>query len=89
MKTLKQEEVDGRGYRDYDHLLRSIAEFIETVYNRQRLHSALRYQSPVEFEEALPLAGISLSGGMGLPPPSPTPPTPAESNYAVPISRVS
>ena len=91
MKTLKQEEVDGRGYRDYDHLLRSIAEFLENVYNGRRLHSALGYQSPVEFEEALSSAGIStgLCGGRVLLPPSPTPPTPAESNYSVPISSVS
>ncbi len=91
MKTLKQEEVDGRGYRDYDHLLRSISEFIETVYNHQRLHSALGYQSPVEFEEALLVAGFStgMSGGMALPLPSPTPPTPALSYNPVPIFPVS
>ena len=36
MKTLKQEEVDGRNYRDADHARSAIGTFIEEVYNRQR-----------------------------------------------------
>jgi putative transposase len=50
MKTLKQEEVDGRTYRDLDHVRAAMSEFLEAVYNRKRLHSALGYRSPVEFE---------------------------------------
>jgi putative transposase len=50
MKTLKAEEVDGQLYRDLDHARTDIGRFIETVYNRQRLHSALGYLSPEEFE---------------------------------------
>jgi transposase InsO family protein len=50
MKTLKVEEVDGSAYRDLDDARSRIGEFIERVYNRQRLHSALRYLSPEEFE---------------------------------------
>jgi len=50
MKTLKQEEVDGCSYRDVHQARNDIGAFIEEVYNRQRLHSALAYQSPAEFE---------------------------------------
>jgi len=50
MKTLKQEEVDGRAYRDLRHASTAIGAFIEQVYNRQRLHSALAYRPPAEFE---------------------------------------
>lgn len=53
IKTLKQEEVDGRDYRDLDHARASIAAFIEVIYNRQRLHSALAYRPPIEFETSL------------------------------------
>jgi transposase InsO family protein len=53
MKTLKVEEVDGRRYRNFDQARSSIASFIEKVYNQQRLHSALDYRSPVEFETDL------------------------------------
>jgi putative transposase len=54
MKTLKQEEVDGRAYRDAKHAREAIGAFIEDVYNRARLHSALAYRPPVEFEATLP-----------------------------------
>jgi putative transposase len=54
MKTLKQEEIDGRDYRDLDEARQQIGAFIEQTYNRQRLHSALAYRPPVEFEANLP-----------------------------------
>jgi len=50
MRTLKEEEVDGRAYRDLAEARRHIGAFIETVYNRQRIHSALGYLSPEEYE---------------------------------------
>ncbi len=50
MRTLKKEEVDGRAYRALTEAEDSIGTFIETVYNRQRLHSALAYQAPTVFE---------------------------------------
>ncbi len=51
MKTLKREEIYVNTYRDLDHLRANIAAFIEQYYNRGRLHSALGYHSPEEFEQ--------------------------------------
>ena len=53
MKTLKYEEVYLDDYRDVDEARIRIAYFLEEVYNRKRLHSALGYVPPVEFEAAL------------------------------------
>jgi putative transposase len=52
MKTLKAEEVNGTTYRNIDHARSAIGEFLEEIYNRHRLHSALQYLSPMEFELA-------------------------------------
>jgi putative transposase len=71
MKTLKQEEVDGRDYRDLKEARDGIGAFIEEVYNRHRLHSALAYRPPAEFEANLPqlatasLAAPAISGECG------------------------
>jgi transposase InsO family protein len=54
MKTLKQEEIYIRQYRDRADLEAHIGEFIERYYNRRRLHSALDYRSPEQFERSLP-----------------------------------
>ena len=56
MKTLKTEEVDGSSYRDLADATARIGAFIDGVYNDQRLHSALDYLSPVEFETNPPRA---------------------------------
>jgi putative transposase len=50
MKTLKCEEVYRNEYRDLQEVRASIADFLERVYNQKRLHSALGYLSPAEFE---------------------------------------
>jgi transposase InsO family protein len=52
MRTLKEEEVHGTEYQDLEDARGRIGEFLEQVYNRQRLHSALRYLTPEEFEQA-------------------------------------
>jgi transposase InsO family protein len=51
IKTLKHEEIDARPYRTIEELAAHVEEFIERVYNPVRLHSALAYLSPVEFEQ--------------------------------------
>jgi transposase InsO family protein len=50
IKTLKREEIDARRYASFAELRRHVEEFIEQVYNKVRLHSALDYHSPEEFE---------------------------------------
>ncbi len=67
MKTLKHEEVDASAYRDLAHARAAIGEFIETAYNRQRLHSALAYLSPVEFESNQPRAAVQQPGAVTQP----------------------
>lgn len=49
-KTLKREEIYANSYTDMDHLRANIEEFIEQYYNVRRMHSALGYRSPEEFE---------------------------------------
>ena len=51
MKTLKYEEVYRTEYRDLPDARRQIGRFIESVYNQKRLHSALGYLPPAEFEQ--------------------------------------
>jgi putative transposase len=50
IKTLKYEEVYRSEYRDLEDARASIGQFLEKVYNQKRLHSALGYLPPVEFE---------------------------------------
>jgi len=50
MKTLKREEIYANEYRDLEHLAESLEAFIESYFNRCRLHSALGYRPREEFE---------------------------------------
>jgi putative transposase len=53
MRTLKEEEVNTKIYATIEQARADIGAFIENVYNRGRLHSALGYKPPVEFEADL------------------------------------
>jgi putative transposase len=59
IKTLKREEIYANQYRDLDHLRANLAEFIDSYYNRVRLHSALGYKPPEEFEQDANTSTIS------------------------------
>jgi transposase InsO family protein len=62
MKTLKQEEIYCNQYRDFQELSEHLEEFINRYYNRLRLHSALGYRTPEEFEQDA--AGAAAPGGV-------------------------
>jgi transposase InsO family protein len=53
MKTLKAEEVDGKAYQNLEDARRQIGDFLDDVYNADRLHSALGYKSPIAFENEI------------------------------------
>jgi transposase InsO family protein len=62
IKTLKREEIYANEYRDLEDLRANLEIFVEHYYNRQRLHSALQYCSPEQFEKQ-----AELSSGTELP----------------------
>lgn len=55
MRTLKYEEIYLNDYDTFVEVLRSVQHFIDDVYNHKRLHSALGYVPPAEFEASLSL----------------------------------
>ncbi len=50
MKTLKYDEIHMREYETYLDVVENLPKFIEEVYNKKRLHSAINYLPPEEFE---------------------------------------
>jgi transposase InsO family protein len=64
IKTLKREEIYANEYRDLDHLRANIEVFIEKYYNRCRLHSALGYRPPEEFEQEIKVEATSSGATM-------------------------
>ena len=52
MKTLKYEELNARSFTSITDARTRIDDFIANIYNTERLHSALGYRSPLEFETA-------------------------------------
>lgn len=52
IKTLKQEEIYANNYKDLSDLREHLEEFIDGYYNRLRIHSALGYRSPEQYEDA-------------------------------------
>jgi putative transposase len=64
IKTLKYEEVYRTEYRNLEEAKASIKEFLERIYNQKRLHSALGYRPPREFEQSLSLSSRRAPGAV-------------------------
>lgn len=63
LKTLKREEIYANRYNHLEHLRANLGQFIEQYYNRERLHSALGYRSPEEFERDIAQENSADSAG--------------------------
>ena len=64
IKTLKREEIYANEYLNLEDLRANIERFIDQYYNHYRLHSALGYRSPQEFEQAAACAKASSGATM-------------------------
>jgi putative transposase len=51
MRTIREEEIDLSEYRDFADAYSQLGRFLDDMYNRKRIHSALGYLTPAEFEQ--------------------------------------
>ena len=58
MKTLKHEEIYALDYETLNDVKNRLPRFIDDIYNRRRIHSALGYVPPVEFEQKYASEGV-------------------------------
>jgi putative transposase len=58
MKTLKLEEIHANEYRGMEDLRKNVSAFVDVYYNTQRLHSALGYRTPEQFEATFPRVAV-------------------------------
>jgi len=67
MKTLKSEEIHANDYHGIEDLRDNVGTFVDVYYNRQRLHSALGYNTPEQFEAKLCRATAAAGGKLSFP----------------------
>ena len=60
MRTLKCEEVYLNHYRDREHALLHIQDFLQRIYNCERLHSTLGYLTPAAYEATATASGAEV-----------------------------
>jgi len=67
IRTIKEEEVDLSEYHSFADALAQIGYFIDDVYQKKRIHSALGYLTPVEFESAYWMMQLEQMSSLNLP----------------------
>jgi transposase InsO family protein len=65
LKTLKYEQIDGRVFATLEEVEQNVEDFIDRFYNTRRLHSALGYRSPADFEKQHELGRQAIASSPG------------------------